>query len=154
MITAEGYQPLITQLYFQGDKHLSEDSSSSSPTAKRRILKVERLKDNTAKVTFDISLSPNLKPEISAIDKLTGIYTFENAEKLEFFKKDKALWMKNEVYGVDMKYVGDNTFKSADADEAESYRFEVMQDGIVKLHFIQIGARGEKTIRSATKSKS
>ena len=34
MITAQGYQPLVTQLYFSGDPYISKDATSSSPTAK------------------------------------------------------------------------------------------------------------------------
>jgi protocatechuate 3,4-dioxygenase beta subunit len=37
MVTAEGYQPLITQLYFKGDEHIKDDVYASSPNAKRRI---------------------------------------------------------------------------------------------------------------------
>ena len=40
MVSAEGYQSLITQLYFTGDPHLSKDPSASSSAAKRRILEI------------------------------------------------------------------------------------------------------------------
>src|SRR5262249_42449122 len=49
MITAEGYQPLVTQLYFSGDKHIDEDESASAPTAKRRILDVKNAADGSKK---------------------------------------------------------------------------------------------------------
>jgi protocatechuate 3,4-dioxygenase beta subunit len=52
MITAEGYQPLVTQLYFTGDPFLKKDPSSASPAAKRRILSVETLNDKSKKVYF------------------------------------------------------------------------------------------------------
>lgn len=35
IITAPGYQPLVTQLYFVGDKNIGKDSSASSPLAKK-----------------------------------------------------------------------------------------------------------------------
>jgi protocatechuate 3,4-dioxygenase beta subunit len=35
MITAEGYQPLVTQLYFNGDSHIPEDPYSASSSAKK-----------------------------------------------------------------------------------------------------------------------
>ena len=72
MISGDGYQPLVTQLYFTGDKHLSKDPSSASPTAKRRILNVETLKDNTKKVSFDISLSKKTRSRDNKHRKIAG----------------------------------------------------------------------------------
>ena len=138
MITGEGYQPLVTQLYFTGDPHLSEDPSSASPTAKRRILSVESLKDKTKKVSFDISLSKKLAAEASGIDKLQGIYSFENSDrKIEFFRNGNELWVKNEVYGMNLEYIGDNSFKSPLGEYGEVYKFELQPDGKVKLKEIK-----------------
>ena len=136
MITAEGYQPLITQLYFTGDKHLSKDSSSSSPTAKRRILNVETLDDKSKKVVFDISLSKKLAAEVSSLDKLEGTYIFENADrKIQFFRNGNELWMKNEVYGMNLEYIGNNSFTYPLADN-QVFRFELLIDGKIKLEEI------------------
>lgn len=138
MISAEGYQPLITQLYFTGDPYLEKDSSSASPTAKRRILKVQSLNDNSKKVDFDISLSKKLDAEVSAIEKLQGIYTFENSDrKLEFFKNGNQLWMKNDVYGVNLEYVGDNSFRYPFGEEKDVYRFQIQADGKIKLEEVK-----------------
>lgn len=138
MISGEGYQPLVTQLYFTGDKHLSKDPSSASPTAKRRILNVETLKDNTKKVTFDISLSKKLSAEISGIEKLQGIYAFESSNRtIEFFRNANELWMKNEVYGINLEYIGDNSFRSPLGEYNEVFRFELQADGKVKLEEIK-----------------
>src|SRR6476620_6257616 len=138
MISAEGYQPLITQLYFTGDPYLEKDSSSASPTAKRRILKVQSLNDNSKKVDFDISLSKKLDAEVSAIEKLQGIYTFENSDrKLEFFKNGNQLWMKNDVYGVNLEYVGDNSFRYPFVEEKDVYRFQIQADGKIKLEEVK-----------------
>jgi protocatechuate 3,4-dioxygenase beta subunit len=157
MITAEGYQPLITQLYFEGDKHLSEDPSSSSPTAARRILKVSTLRDNTKKVVYDISMSPELAPEITAIDKLSGVYVFESGDdRLEFFKNKASLWIKNDVYGTDLHYIGNNTFSNAEFDEEEhqTFRFEILPDGNVKLFDVTTDTKGNKKERIASRMKS
>jgi len=136
MITAEGYQPLITQLYFTGDKYLSKDSSSSSPTAKRRILNVETLDDKSKKVVFDISLSKKLAAEVSSLDKLEGTYSFENAgRKIRFFRNGNELWMKNEVYGMNLEYIGNNSFTYPLADN-QVFRFELLLDGKIKLEEI------------------
>ena len=138
MITAEGYQPLITQLYFTGDPYLSKDTSSAAPTAKRRILEVQSSKDNTKKVDFDISLSKKLAVEAAAIDKLKGVYTFENSDrKLEFFRNGNELWMKNEVYGINLEYVGDNSFRYPLGEEKDVFRFQIQPDGKIKLEEVK-----------------
>lgn len=130
MITAEKYQQLITQVYFEGDEHLAHDSSSSSPTAKRRILKVQSLPDKTKKVEFDISLSEKLAPEIAALEKLSGSYRFENDNnEVQFFKNENSLWMKKDAFGFNMDYVGNNSFKSDDG----VYKFTPLADGRVKV---------------------
>jgi hypothetical protein len=138
MISAEGYQPLITQLYFTGDPYLTKDSSSASPTAKRRILKVQTLQDATKKVDFDISLSKKLDAEVAAIEKLQGVYSFENSDrKIEFFRNGNELWMKNEVYGINLEYVGDNSFRYPMGEEKDVYRFQLQPDGKIKLEEIK-----------------
>jgi protocatechuate 3,4-dioxygenase beta subunit len=43
MITAEGHQPFVTQLYFTGDRYIANDPLSSSPSAKKRILDIQTL---------------------------------------------------------------------------------------------------------------
>jgi catechol 1,2-dioxygenase len=156
MITAEGYQPLVTQLYFTGDKNLSTDPSSSSPAAKRRILDVQKLKDGGNKVTFDISLSKKLAAETAAIDKLTGIYIDEKDKnkKTEFFNKNKSLWMKNEVYGENFEYIGDNTFQYANVAPGLSFtlRFEIIPGGGTRVTQTYI-SENETWISVAMKDK-
>jgi protocatechuate 3,4-dioxygenase beta subunit len=138
MISAEGYQPLITQLYFTGDPYLSKDPSSASPTAKRRILNLETLKDESKKVDFDVSLAKRLDAEVAAMDKLQGVYTFENSDrKVEFFRNGNQLWMKNEVYGINLEYVGDNSFRYPLGEEKDLYRFELQPGGKIRLEEIK-----------------
>lgn len=149
MITAEGYQSLVTQLYFSGDTHLTEDSSSSSPTAKRRIMDVKSLKDGTKKVVFDVSMSDTLAAEPASIDRLTGIYSNnDDKSKLEFFKKNNALWIKNEVFGNRFEYIGNNTFQypGTTPDMTWKLSFEMMTSGAVKLTQTSINQKGEKVI--------
>lgn len=157
MITAHGYQPLVTQLYFSGDPHISKDSSSSSPTAKRRILEVQSLENGTKKVLFDVSISDTLAIEATAIDKLTGIYTDEKdkSHKTEFLKKNNSLWMKNEVFGVNFEYRGDNTFQYPGTSPGETWtlHFEVMASGSVKLTQTSTNEKGQKEISVALKEK-
>lgn len=137
MITAEGYQPLVTQLYFSGDPHIRKDASASSPTAKRRILDLQTLDDGTKKVLFEVSMSDRLAAEPAAIDKLTGVYTDvkDKARETEFFTKNGALWMKNEVFGVNLEYLGNNTFQYPSTPPGTHwlFRFEMLASGSVKL---------------------
>ena len=137
MITAEGYQPLVTQLYFAGDKNIAKDPAASSPTSKRRILKMQSLNDGTKKIVYDISMSLTLAAEAVAIDKITGVYTNikDAKDKKEFFKKDNELWMKNDVFGENYRYLGNNTFEYP-GDPAGSHttlQFELMASGDIKF---------------------
>jgi protocatechuate 3,4-dioxygenase beta subunit len=137
MITAEGYQPLVTQLYFSGDPHIVKDTSASSVTAKRRILELQTLKDGTKRVLFNVSMSDVLAAEPASIEKLTGVYTDvkDQARKAEFFKRDNALWLKNPVFGVNLAYIGNNTFQYPGTPPGMhwTFRFEILASGSVKL---------------------
>ena len=56
-VTAKGSQELISQIYFQGDPHITDDPWASKKKAKHRILPIslEDTKGNLS-VVFDISL--------------------------------------------------------------------------------------------------
>jgi len=157
MITAEGYQSLVTQLYFSGDPHISADASSSSPQAKRRILNVQTLADGTKKVLFNVSISDKLAVEPAAIDKLTGVYLDENdkSNKTEFFKMNNALWMKNEVFGVNFEYIGNNSFRYPGVSPGMDFtlQFEIIRSGLIKLTQRSTDENGEKKVLIALKEK-
>ena len=93
MITAQGYLPLVTQLYFTGDQYIDKDQFASSPSAKRRILEVQTLKDGAKKVLYNVSMSETLIVEPTVLTKLTGVYKSEKDknDKHEFFVKNKLL---------------------------------------------------------------
>lgn len=137
MITAAGYQPLVTQLYFSGDKNISGDAAAAAATSKRRILKVQNLKDGTKKVEYDVSMALTLAAEAVAIDKLVGTYTDkkDTKNKKELFKKDNDLWLKNEVFGEAYKYVGNNKFEypGMPSGSFASLQFELMASGDIQL---------------------
>ena len=139
MIRAEGYQPLVTQLYFSGDANISKDLYASSPLAKNRILDTETLKDGTKKVLYNVSMSNILAAEPAAIDKLTGVYIDEkdNNNNIEFFKKNNLLWMKNEVFGENFEYAGNNTFEYPAMPQGmyATLLFEIMPVGSIKLTY-------------------
>ena len=155
MITAQGYQSLVTQLYFSGDVNISKDSFASSPNAKRRILNVQSLKDGTKRVSYDVSMSETLAAEPSAIDKLLGVYIDEKDEskRIELFKRDNMLWMKNEVYGHNFEYVDKNTFKcpGEPAGMEWTLKFEILPTGLIKLTQTYLDEKGHKEIVIALK---
>jgi protocatechuate 3,4-dioxygenase beta subunit len=73
----------ITQIYFKGDPHLKEDSSSASPQAVNRILEIKDSgKDKF--VTFDIVMSKQFPLEAAAYKKLTGLYSMDNNKMYDF----------------------------------------------------------------------
>lgn len=149
MITAEGYQPLVTQLYFKGDPWISKDSSSSSPTAKNRILEVQSLKNGSKKVEYNISMAKKLAVEPASIDRLIGSYTNEKdpKNKMEFFKKDNQLWLKGDPFGMNFDYVGNNTFQIPGMSiEKLFFVFEIMDGGMAKLTETYVNDKGEKEI--------
>lgn len=137
MITADGYMPLVTQLYFNGDSHISEDPYASSPKSKRRILDFQKTSNGANKVVYDVSMAEVLKLEAASIDKLTGIYTniAIKEKSIELFKRDNTLWMKNEAFGNKFEYAGNNTFEEADNPEPFYWKlqFEILSSEGIRL---------------------
>jgi protocatechuate 3,4-dioxygenase beta subunit len=134
LISAAGYQELVTQIYFTEDPHLSEDPSSSSPAAKTRILEKQKLQNGEIGVVFNVTMMENLPADPAAIDKLTGVYIGEDEkkERREFFKRDNQLWLKDNTPtgGDPFYYTGNNTFTMY-GDEV-SIRFDLQTDGVTK----------------------
>ncbi|WP_373524112.1 catechol 1,2-dioxygenase, partial [Aquiflexum sp.] len=93
MVTAEGYQPLVTQLYFTGDKNIPKDPWANA--AKGRHLKVEDHPNGVSKVVFNVGMARTLAVESASIDKLTGTYVHEKDPKktLTLFKNQNTLWV-------------------------------------------------------------
>jgi len=155
MISADGYQPLVTQLYFTGDAYISGDETASLPTAKKRILDIENLKNGTKKVVYKIGMSESLLAESNAIDKLVGTYIDEKdpENKKEFFKKDNLLWMKNELFGVNFDYIGTNTFIRPGRGLSLKYHFEILPLETTKLTISHHNEKGEKKTQVLIKEK-
>ncbi|GEM_PF-216554 len=154
MITAAGYQPLVTQLYFTGDPWIEKDGSASSPTAKRRILEVQNLKDGSKKVAYNVSMAKKLAVEPASMGLLVGNYTSEKDpnKKMELFRQDSQLWIKgdktNEMpYGVNLEFVGENTFQLPGMPlETLSFNFQLLPYGVVKLVETYTDDKGEKVV--------
>jgi catechol 1,2-dioxygenase len=154
MITAEGYQPLVTQLYFTGDPWIEKDRSASSPAAKRRILEVQNLKDGSKKVAYNVSMAKKLAMEPAAMGLLVGNYANEKDanEKVKLFIKDNQLWLKRDnwngmPFGINLEFVGDNTFKNHGRPlESSSYHFQLLPNGVAKMERAFTNDKGEKVV--------
>ncbi|WP_163717227.1 dioxygenase family protein [Mangrovibacterium lignilyticum] len=137
MITAESYQPLITQLYFKGDKHIDDDLYASSPNAKKRILEVKKMSTGTTKVEYSVGMSEVLNLEVASIDKLLGKYTQVNDKEkvIELFKFQNRLWMKNEAFGNKFEYIGNNIFEEANNPDGMYWRleFKILATGTINF---------------------
>ncbi len=155
LISAPGYQELITQIYFTGDPHLSEDSSASSPTAKRRILDKQKNAKGETSILFNVTMMENLPADLSAIKRLTGTYTGtdDKKEKNELFEKDGVLWIKNDTPtgGDPLYYKGSNTFEVY--GESTSLHFELLADGSTKVTVSYLDEKGQQKESIAIKEK-
>jgi catechol 1,2-dioxygenase len=154
MITAAGYQPLVTQLYFVGDPWLEKDRSASSPTAKRRILDVQTRRNGSKKVEYNVSMAKKLAVEPASMGLLVGNYTSEKDpnNKMEIFKKDNQLWIKGDKsngmpFGMNFEFVGNNTFIFPGmSQETLSFYFDMLPYGVVKLVETFTNDKGEKEV--------
>jgi len=110
-VSSADHQDLISQIYFKGDPHLQDDTSSAAPEAKNRILEITRDQNNEHSVRFDIVMKQSFPLDPGAYDKITGLYQLENG-KVEFTREDDLLFMKwNGQLREALAYKGDNTFE-------------------------------------------
>jgi len=137
IVTAEGYQPLVTQLYFKGDTHIKDDDYASAPGAKRRILDVEKTNSGMLKVRYDVGMAEILPAEGASIDKLTGRYIniSDNKNAIEFFKFEDRIWKKNEAFGNKFEFVGNNTFEEVNNPSNMYWKleFKLFESGSIEL---------------------
>jgi len=155
MITAEGYQALITQLYFTGDKHIATDNWASSPTAKRRILDIKNGTGGVKAVSFDVTMLENIPADASVIERLSGAYVGTDSSKktVEFFKRDDLLWIKDPESingGYPLQYIGDNTFEEYGENPAK-YQFIPQSEGSIKVSFSRMNKEEKKVSWEAVK---
>jgi protocatechuate 3,4-dioxygenase beta subunit len=135
LISAPGYQSLITQIYFVGDPYLKSDDYSANTAAKNRILEIDE-KEGVKYVTFDCNLNDKLKASFDALESIVGTYK-ENGEggKLTFFSHNGLLCRKNEVFGVYYDYTGNNefTYSGMPADQEDKLHFELKAGGDIVM---------------------
>ena len=152
LISAKGYQSLITQIYFSGDPYLNQDIASSSVEGKKRTLDIIE-DDGIKKVVFDCTMNAQLKASYTAFHKITGKYRNDNNRNIvEYFESDGLLWKKNEVYGECYKYIGDNKFEYGGMYDGlyQVLQFDLKQD-VINLLFKASYKAGKEIQVSFTK---
>jgi len=135
LISAPGYQNLITQIYFVGDPYLESDDYSANAAAKNRILEIEE-KDGVKYVSFDCNLNNQLNASFEALDKIVGTYKEEGKEsKLTLFSHNGLLCRKNEVFGLYYDYIGNNEFvySGMPSGQEDKMHFELKTQGNTTL---------------------
>jgi catechol 1,2-dioxygenase len=159
MISSPGYQSLVTQLYFSGDPYLHSDTYASTSAAKSRYLSIKSNTDGRKLVEFDVYMTDKLLVEPAVIDRLVGTYMDVNdkTQTTEFFKRDGQLWRKAGwlVFGLNYDYVGDNTFVQSglSPELVNNCKFEIQQDGSIKMTRTYVDTKGNKTVNVAIKPK-
>jgi catechol 1,2-dioxygenase len=155
MISAPGYQNLITQLYFAGDPYLDKDLSSRSPSAQSRILKTNRDGQGNLVIPFNIIMQKKLPADPVALDRLVGRYAGEgdHSQNFEFFKHEDQLWLRNDLFGISLQYLDNNTFKVPGIDSRGSWqiRFDLQGGGKVQAVSTRTDSKGKKTVTQARK---
>jgi len=130
-ISGTGMQDLVTQIYFKGDKHISEDLSSSDPRSLHRILETTTNNLNEKTVSFDIVLRDEYDLEEAAFKKITGLYEMSDKSMGEFYKDGNQLFVKINGQIVEaMDYVGNNSFEGGLGQV--KVKFEILSNGGAK----------------------
>ena len=132
LISGEGQQDFITQVYLEGDPHLEKDMGSMSPDAVKRILKINHNSKNEETVQFDIVMAKEFKPDNTVFEKLAGVYKMNDQSVMEFYKKDDLLIMKwNSQIWEGLSYKGNNSF-SGGVINSTVVKFQLLTKGEVK----------------------
>lgn len=112
-ISSNDHQDLITQIYFKGDPHLEEDSSSSAPQALNRILEIRNYSKGKF-VTFDIVMSKQFPLEPAAFKKLTGLYRMNDETMYDLLTDGDLLFVKRDGLMISaLEYKGNNQFEES-----------------------------------------
>ena len=157
MFSAGGYQSLITQLYFTGDKYIAKDASASSPSAKKRILNIADGKNGEKAVTFNVTMLDKIPADITVINRLAGTYinTANKEQQETFYRKDNLIWIKDAESingGYPLLYNGNNSFGQYGSTDT-SYLFMLQSNGSVKVIYTKIKKDNTKEIWEAVKAK-
>ncbi len=142
LISGEGQQDLITQLYLENDPYLQTDIASSSPQATKRIMKISKNSKNEEAVQFNIVMAKEFKPDDSVFEKVAGVYKMNDKSVMEFYRKGDLLMLKwNGQIREGLCFKGNNTF-SGGVQNKTTAKFEFQTNSKVnaKVHFKTITA--------------
>lgn len=132
-----GNQDLITQIYFKNDPHLSEDPSSSHPSAVHRILDLQKNSKNEDVVLFDIVMRKEFPLEDTVFERISGIYDAGNGNRLKFFKKGDLLFCEiNGQIREAFSYKGNNSFEGGSGKA--KVQFELLPRGGAKAKLVRL----------------
>lgn len=131
-VSSNHYQDLITQIYFKGDPHLSEDIASSNPVSAARILDITSKSNGEHDVNFDIVMGDSYPLDNASYSKVCGVYQLKDGSA-EFTRQDDLLIMKlNGRIDEAMIYKGNNNFEGGFGYNRA--KFEILPNGDVKTN--------------------
>ena len=131
-ISGTSQQDLVTQIYFKGDKHLKEDSSSSDALSQNRILDITQNAKNEKEVKFDIVLQDAYVPDAASFKKICGLYAMNDKSMCDFYRSGDQLFVKiNGQIQEAMDYKGNNNFEGGLGQV--KVHFELLNGGEVKV---------------------
>ena len=129
-ISSGDHQDLITQIYFKGDPHISEDAGSASPGAAGRILEIQKNAAQENVVKFDVVMGKAFPLDDAGYKKITGLYDLKDANA-EFKRDGDLLLLKVNGHLVEaLAYKGNNTFEGGLG--YVKAKFELLDKGDVK----------------------
>ena len=149
-VSSADHQDLITQIYFKGDPHLQEDSSSKSPESMNRILSIRKNAKQENAVQFDIVMRKEFPLDSSVYKKIEGLYQMNDKAMVEFSKIDDLLFAK--VNGQIMEalyYKGNNEFEGG-LGQVKA-RFELLPAGKVKVKVTYQDDSSKEVVSEGTK---
>ena len=143
-VSSPNHQDLITQIYFKGDAHLSEDTSSSSPQSANRILEITKNTSGVKVVKFNIVMADTFPLSDEGYNKLCGLYALDRDGNAEFYRQDDLLFIKfNGQVWDGLAYKGNNLFEGGLGDLKT--QFDLGADGSVKA---KITSKGRTAVES------
>jgi protocatechuate 3,4-dioxygenase beta subunit len=156
MFSADGYQSLITQLYFAGDKYLSKDSSASLPAAKKRTLSFTEGTNGEKALSFNVTMLDKIPADVAVIERLAGEYVKASGKekKASFYRRENLLWIRDAESingGYPLQYNGHNTFESY-GEKNTQFVFTVQTNGSVKVVFTTLASDGKTDRWEAVKA--
>ena len=143
-VSSPNHQDLITQIYFKGDAHLADDTSSASPQSANRILEITKNTSGVKVVKFNIVMADTFPLSDEGYNKLCGLYALDRDGNAEFYRQDDLLFIKfNGQVWDGLAYKGNNLFEGG-LGHLQT-QFDLLADGSVKA---KITSKGRTSVES------